>query len=169
MVTHHRFAEIAGRRIFYQNRGRLTHHTRSRAAVGDAGEFTPVAQPDPGARRPISRHRPRLPRLRCNSDVPGGDRCHGLRSTTSPATLTRCSTTSACREYAIYVQDYGAPVELAAGVASSRPHRGGHPAAPKRLRGGFVERRDGTVVRLRSRAVKKPTPPRCASSSAWMG
>ena len=148
MVTHHRFAAIAGRRIFYREAGSpaapavvLLHGTPAsshqyRNLIPALADRYHVIAPD----------YPGFGHSECRAATSSA-----TRSTTLPTTSTRCWTTSACSAYAIYVQDYGAPVGWR--LALRHPERIAAIITPERqcLRRGIRRRRDGAAVRLRPR------------------
>ena len=151
MVTHHRFAEIAGRRIFYREAGSptapavvLLHGTPAsshqyRNLIPALADRYHVIAPDyPGFG---------------HSDVPSVDEFSYTFDNLADhvdALLDHLG----LQRYAIYVQDYGAPVGWR--LALRHPERIAAIITQngKRLRGGVRRRRDGAAIRLRPRAFR---------------
>jgi pimeloyl-ACP methyl ester carboxylesterase len=162
MVAHHHYVQIAGRRIFYREAGPdtapavvLLHGTPAsshmyRNLIPALADRYHVIAPDyPGFG---------------HSDVPGVDEFAYTFDNLADhidALLDHLGV----QRYAIYVQDYGAPVGWRLALRHPEPRSSHRTATPTS--------RDSSAMRWSrcsptAGTARRPTPPRCASSSAWM-
>ena len=106
-ALHHRYATVEGRRIFYREAGPADAPAR-RAAARLSDQLVHVPRADPTARRPLPRDRAGPPGLRAVRRA--GRRGVRLQLRRAHPAHRGLLSGLGIGRYAIYVQDYGAPV-----------------------------------------------------------